>query len=523
MITTSAAMTLAIESGVHRPDFKVLSYDISTDTGETWGSIIDGSSVQTPFDLTPYLGSVKWSYDKLTFLIADEILRFHPDTGDLTLNIRQGRGIRLLEGFIGIDEAEWLPTFTGIIQGTYTWNLVRGTGPQASVAVQSRESNQAWRQRFITSKEYTVGTDYSVMFNDIAKDIMLLTDIEVKTPATWNFLFDKQVNQIVNISPWEGLTSLAQGGLLRLWFNGNGQLATYPLTVSRAPTHTLTHTRIQSYDQPGGAEQVVNKVIVTYLDNVLTRVDGAIQSLGSANVTTGFFDQEIRLKVKFSEDGKQRADQVFLEVQNSINQNDLGISIGTENLVIDDEFGGELVITVDAFVTGLATGGIAAIIASAAIPDEVVTAGTPAAQTGFTISNGRLIEAAGIVAVMVAMMILGTGIYEVKGVPYDFAFLEKRAIALIDNILFWEETQLDIRNDFISTEEHAHSLALQELLFEQSKLNPRNLVIQYDPRIERGDILELPGPVKFFVLDSTRALERGVDQSTSLAGVRTSV
>jgi hypothetical protein len=353
------------------------------------------------------------------------------------------------------------------------------------------------------------------MFNDIAKDIMLLTDIEVKTPATWNYLFDKQVNQIVNISPWEGLTSLAQGGLLRLWFNGNGQLATYPLTVDRQPNQTLAQNRIQDYTQPGSAGQVVNKVIVTYLDNVLTRVDGAIQSLGSANVTTGFFDQEIRLKVKFSEDGKQRADQVFLEVQNSINQNDLGISIGTETLQIDDEFGGELVITVDAFVTGLAVGGIAAIISSASIPDATII--------GETVPIGRVIEAAGIVSVMVAMMILGTGIYEVKGVPYDFAFLEKRAIALIDNVLFWEETQLDIRNDFISTEEHAHSLALQELLFEQSKLNPRNLVIQYDPRIERGDILELPGPVKFFVLDATRALKRGADQATSLAGVRTSV
>ena len=54
-------------------------------------------------------------------------------------------------------------------------------------------------------------------------------------------------------------------------------------------------------------------------------------------------------------------------------------------------------------------------------------------------------------------------------------------------------------------------------------LNPRNLLVQYDPRIERGDIIELPGTVKFFVLDSTRALERGGEQATALAGVRTSV
>jgi hypothetical protein len=517
MIQATPSMTAAIESDVHRPDFKVLSYDISTDTGETWGEIIDGSAVQTPFDLTPFLSDVRWSYDKLTFAIADELLRFHPDTGDLTVNIRQGRGIRLLEGFQTIDESEWIATFSGVIQGTYAWSLVRGTGPMATIAVQSRSSNQAWRQRFITSKQYTVGTDYSVMFKDVAQDIMLLSDVELKTPATWNYLFDKQVNQIVNISPWEGLTSLAQGGLLRLWFNGNGQLATYPLTVDRLPDQTLTNERINTYSQPGETGEVINKVVVTYLDNVLTKVNGAIQSLGTANVTAGFFDKELKLDVKYSEDGKQRAEGVFLDVKTSINQNDLGISIGSESLNIEDEFGGELVITVDAFVTGLAVGGVAAIIASAAIPDSIVPI------TGPTIPVGRIVEAAGIVAVLVALMILGTGVYEVKGIPFDYAFLEKRAIALIDDIQFWEEKELNIRNDFISTEEHAHSLALQELLFEQSKLNPRNIKIQYDPRIERGDILELPGPVKFFVLDAQRNLDRGSDPVMSLGGVRTSV
>jgi hypothetical protein len=253
-------------------------------------------------------------------------------------------------------------------------------------------------------------------------------------------------------------------------------------------------------------------------------------------VTTGFFDREIKLDVHYSDDKKQRAENVELVVQNSINQNDLGISIGTENLVINDEFGGELVITVDAFVTGLATAGIAAILAAALIPNPVTTIVNTIVQVGPSLTGagvgaglgetsniGTAIMAAGVVAVMVAMMILGTGIYEVVGVPFDYAFLERRSIALIDNILFWEEHELEIRNEFISTAEHAHSLALQELLFEQSKLNPRNMVIQYDPRIEKGDILGIPGNLKFLVLGASRTLTRGGAQATSLGGVRTAV
>ena len=34
MIPVSAAMQTAIESGFHKPDFQLLSYDISSDTGE---------------------------------------------------------------------------------------------------------------------------------------------------------------------------------------------------------------------------------------------------------------------------------------------------------------------------------------------------------------------------------------------------------------------------------------------------------------------------------------------------------
>ena len=359
MIVTTDAMTSKIEGLVQRPTFKLLSYDVSQATGETWGAIIDGSASQTPTDLTSYVTKIGWSYERLSVSLGDDAGVFHPDGGAFRDAIKHGRGIRLIEGFEGVPEDEWIPTFSGIIQGPFGWKRIRGSVFQTTFSVFTRDANQAWRRRNITSKEYTIGTDWSVMFYQVAQEIMGLDFSEISVQEPWNLLFDKTVNQIVNISPWEGLSALAEGNTARLWFNGKGQLATYPITLDRVNLVLSDEKLLTSYEQPGGNQEVINKVIVTYLDNNLTKVTGARQSLGTANVTAGFFDFETRLDVFWSEDKRQRAENVELVVKTSINQNDLGISIGSERLQIDDEFGGQLIITVDAFVSALAVAGLA--------------------------------------------------------------------------------------------------------------------------------------------------------------------
>jgi len=518
MLEVHPLMDAAIDQLVQRPAFKVLSYDISSKTGETWEAIITGTTAQTPVDLTAVVSTMNWAYDKVGITLADDIFRYHPDSGDLAYAIRQGRGIRVLQGYVGVDEDLWIPIFSGIIQGAYGWSLQRGTEPVVNFTVFTRESNQAWKRRLITSKEYTVGADWGNLFYNVAQDIMLMGANEIKAPALWNISFDKNVNQIVNISPWEALTELARGGFDRIWFNGAGQLDTYSIALDRVDLTLTDDKLLQSYTQPPNSTEVINKVIVTYIDNQLTKVSGTTQSLGTANITTGFFDFETKLDVFYSDDKQQRADNVSLVVKNSINQNDLGISIGSESLEIEDEFGGQLVITVDAFVSALATAGIAAILASAFIPDGVASV-----AVGETIPIGRVTEAAGIVAVLIAMMILGTGVYEIVGTPYDYVFLEKQAIAMIDCLQYWEEKELEIRNEFISTEAQAHQLALTELLYHQSLANPRKLVIQDDPRIEKGDIIELSNGIKFYVENATKTIGRGGAITMQLDGFRSVV
>ncbi|MHA2164041.1 MAG: hypothetical protein ACXABF_16620, partial [Candidatus Thorarchaeota archaeon] len=126
MILASTDMTTAIEQDVQRPLWKVYSYDVSSATGETWGAIISGTAAQTPSDLSTFVSEIKWSYDRVSITLADDLLQFHPDTGSLVSVLCPGRGIRVLEGYEGVPEDQWIPIFSGLIQGPYGWTLTRG-------------------------------------------------------------------------------------------------------------------------------------------------------------------------------------------------------------------------------------------------------------------------------------------------------------------------------------------------------------------------------------------------------------
>ena len=79
MIIATTTMDAAIDTVVQRPKFKLLSYDISQASGETWGAIISGTATQTPVDLTDDVSQIQWSYDRLTITLADDVGLYHPD------------------------------------------------------------------------------------------------------------------------------------------------------------------------------------------------------------------------------------------------------------------------------------------------------------------------------------------------------------------------------------------------------------------------------------------------------------
>jgi len=279
------------------------------------------------------------------------------------------------------------------------------------------------------------------------------------------------------------------------WFNGKGQLTLISKTQSRI-THTLPNDRyLMRYEVPGSGSEWINKVILTYLSNTLSRVDGEDQVLGSASVTTGFFRPEQTIDVYYSDERKSRSDNPRFIVVQSVNSGLL--PVGSESMVKIDEFHSRITIEIDIWVPVLATVLLAVYLVLSASLDNIGIG---------SFGVGHFLQGLCLVGILLIMMSLGTGQYEVWGIPYEMVYLEKQAIAQVSGIEFWEERERAIRNDFVSTEEMALPLVQNELHYEVMKGQPRTLLLRYDPRYEPGDIIQISNTVKVYVDSMKRTL-----------------
>jgi hypothetical protein len=135
-----------------------------------------------------------------------------------------------------------------------------------------------------------------------------------------------------------------------------------------------------------------------------------------------------------------------------------------------------------------------------------------------TIPWGRIIQAQASVGIMLIMMSMGSAQYEVWGTPYDYAYLEKKSIAIEDGLDYWLENNLDIKNDFIGTHDQADIIAMTELIWQKCLSAPRRVAVADDPRLEIGDIIGLPDGRKMVITGMSKTIRRGEVSTLVLDG-----
>jgi hypothetical protein len=521
-------MEAAQNAVVRRPAYKVLAYIVSL--LESISDIVAGTSTQEPLDITAYCTDIQWTPDKLDFTMSDPDGLFHPDTGLYKKHLGDGAVIRLQEGDSTVDESYWMNTFTGTIRGQIGWKKSRRQQTMIStVSVFSRENNQALKRRKVTSKSYTVGTELGVMLRDILTTFMGLTDAEIRVASVLGLQLKHKVNQISQMAPWDAVEKLLEAVGRIPCFDGDGKLTSIDKDMNRSPDRIfLTSTPIYDYEVPARNQDAINKVKVIFLDSELSRVDSPYQSLGTAQVTTGFFSMGEKLPVYWGEDKKQRASGTEMIVKKSVNSGLL--PVGEESYEEVDEYHGVIKVSIDAWVPILATAMLMEYLAASFISDysapgqpvQVV----PVEGTGATVAPwpnipwGKVLQAQAMVSIMLIMMCMGSAQYEVWGVPYDYAYKEQQSVAIQQGLRYWEENETEITNDFLGSFTEADALAMKELTWEMSSACPRTLVIADDLALERGDIIQLPDGRKFLITDMSKTIKRGEIPQLSLEGFK---
>jgi len=470
-------------------------------------------SVPDPFDLTPYASEISWSDRQLSFTLVDPGGYFHPDIGAYRRYLKDAAIIRLVEGNETLTEEDWLVTFTGQIHGQIGWRTSRRSAQrQAKITVFGRAETQAFKRRKITTKEYTVGTDLGVALYDICETFMGLTPAEIRIPPVIGRQFKHKTNQLSQVTPWEGISAILEMVCYLPFFDGEGKLAYINKNLNRPPARVFTqYDYLVELEVPERSQDSINKVKVTFLDSALERVDYSSQLLGTATFTAGFFKLKQEVETWWSDDHKQRADNTRMIIRESMNNTIVRLAYGTDVFTEEyqqiDEFHGKITVTMSFFVPLLAIVALAEYIALAWVPDEVQVA--PLSGHGFTIPLGRVGQAAALTSILLTIMCLGTGTYEIWGVPYDYAYLEKPSVAIEEGLDYWLENEKEIKNDFIGTHDQADTVAVTELIWEKSQANPRRIVIEDDPRLEPGDIIVLPDGRKMVILSLSKKVKRG--------------
>jgi hypothetical protein len=500
-----------LQGAKRNPAYRVLAFDPALDS---MSDVVTGSYLQTPLDLTPYCSKISWSPDRFGFTLEDRDAQFHPDFGAKRNYLVNGAILRLQEGDVALETTEWINSFTGQVQGQIGWRKSRRSQAlEATVLVYSRENTQSWKRRSITTKQYTAGTEIGVMLHDLCIGLMGMSPGEIRIPSTLGVQLKHHLNQLVQVSPWGGITAILETVGSVPFFDGDGRLACYSKSLTTTETRLFSDwKKVVDYIIPEFSQEAINQIRVIFLDSNLEEVPGSDQLLGTAQATAGFFIPKIELDCWWSEDHKQRARNTRMVIKQSVitkvgrmaSVGNFGMEWATEEYEIIDDFHGRVVITVPWYTPALFAAALLQYLAAAAMGDMVVSFGA-----GWTVPVGRIMEALALIQILGMMMCIGTGQYEIWGIPYDYAYIEKQSIAAECNLEYWQLNERIIKNDFLGTQEQADAIALLELIWEHSRCFPRKLVIKDDPKLELGDLIRLPDGIKFFITGMSKSLGRG--------------
>jgi hypothetical protein len=401
------------------------------------------------------------------------------------------------------------PIFVGVIDTISAYNFKSG---EHSIAVKaySRDNTPTWKDVKRVTDIYVTGTPVNKIANDIAVALGL-TPREIALPAVNIYTVHSNL-QLANMAATEMLSGLFISSGYQPFVSAIGILKAISRSLSRPADVVLDEEHILEI-KGSKSKSPTTSVRIRWLDPNLQKVSQQDQPLANATITAGFFQLVQKQDVYWSNDRTQRAENTYLVVQQSANAGLLPVC--TERYSQINPMQGRIELDTAFWAPTLATAGLAGLIAASFIPDGVGVV--------LTIPAGRLVEMASQVAVLLVMMSIGTGIYEVRGSPYDYVHARNTTEADAFGVPAWLLKNTDIENDFVMNENQAQAFAARELIYLSRSAAVYGVTIVDDPRIEPGDLVELYDGSRLYVLDYTRDLSSGAAAKLELVGFQASL
>ncbi len=456
--------------------------------------VMTGVSV-SPLEITRFCRSIKQGPNECSVSLAwhDELYGANQPTVGQVLEIR-------LEG-----ESYWI----GIIQAVNDYRLASGERSMSIVA-RSRDATPAFRDTRRATDIYPTATPIAYIARQVARAVGL-TDPEINLIDAGASTVHSNT-QLADLTPWQMLTTLYQPSGLEPYIDCRGRLKCISRDIGRVPDIVLDDNR-RLIDVSGSKSRPsLTEMRIKWLDPHLTEVAQQDRMLDRATITAGFFQLKQHRDVFFGPDQTQRARDTHMVIRQSANSGLLHFC--SEDYEQRTTTTGLITLTTSVFAPMLAIDSMAALLLMSFIPDYI--------GYGVTIPYGRTLHAALEVQIMVIMMSLGTGQYEIWGTPFSYVHARNTTTAYNPAAKVWEINPQEIENDFVMNEDQAQSFAIRELAYVYRSASSYNISIVDDTRIERGDIVQLRDGSRVYVTDFNRDLSIGAPAVLNVSGFRAS-
>ncbi len=401
-----------------------------------------------------------------------------------------------------------LVVFSGLVESVQT-RETRGGEKSTTLVLRRRDATPYWRDVPRVSRSFSIATDLGAVARQIASDAGLAAD-EYSIPGLGVQIGQDQV-QLAQLSLWDMLRTTLAPARSEPFVDARGLLKPISRDIRRPADYVLED--FSSVREIGATTTVpaLTSMRVRYIAPFLARVNQVERLLGSATLTCGFFHGDSQMDLWWSDDHTQRADvnpiSGFRTLQ-SINENTLG-PIGSEAMTVTSIYGATVSVHADYVWLSIEDAlPVAALAAAIASPDLFGLG-----------SFAKAVAVAGLFsAAMTFLMRMGTGVYEVWGVPYDYVQQVNEVEAYDIAAPEWHQKIEEFESNLIPNEDVASAVATSELLYRARSASKATMVMVDDYRIEPGDIFELPDARRFYVLTYSRELTRGAEALIQLEG-----
>ena len=525
------------------PAFKLLLWNPNR---TTINQVVLGEETSPAYDLTPYTIRIDYSENSVFENSEDSVattlgvtIEYQPDGDPIPITERtltDGAPVRLIQGDLRVPQEEWPVIFTGVCRGNpEVLERTRESEPQRIMIVTCVERAESYLSTVITAHSYEQGTDVgkaaletAIMFGNLARREVHIGDLGYEMGHTQN--------QLVDIELMAGLAQILFTVGKKPKFDSEGFLIACDTDLNKPPSRSyLEPTMITEVRRAAVSNAINNSVRMIGLSNELTRVVERRKVLANGTITSGFFEDEVKQQVWFSENrgkegGGRRAQNTSLEADLSRIGDLVGESVSWQPDVEDDGisvFGGKIIfstgydpeiritlITVWAvaktvqLIVGLDANGTGLAAAAAAGSFAGATPGLAVASDGsFLASAGEVVASAAMVAMILSMTELGRLEWKIHGEPVENVFQEICATAQRAGILTHDIREIEIRNDWIYELPTLETRALELLKRELVKGWQYDITMMDDPLMDVDDVIEVEDR-KYYITSIRKVLSR---------------